>query len=96
MLELTVNAGEICPFKESTQLSDLNSSFLVSIQTLVSEFSLSIKLLFLKLSTKNPDLNLSIPSASLICNVLVSNSKSVKEVKSSRFSILFLIFQYLS
>ena len=43
-----------------------NSCFSTSTVTLQSTFSISIKLVFLKSSTKNPVLNLDKPSASCI------------------------------
>ena len=44
--------------------------------------------LFLKSSTKNPDLNLDKPSASCIWSVFVSNSSKLKDVTISKFSTL--------
>ena len=56
--------------------------------TLQSILSISIKLVFLKSSTKNPVLNLVKPSASWICNVFVSNSSKLNDEVISKFSIL--------
>ena len=50
--------------------------------------SISIRFVFLKSSTKNPVLNLDKPSASWICNVLVSNSSKLKDEVISKFLIL--------
>ena len=60
----SVAAGTICDFNELKVKSDLNSDFLVSTVEFASELSTLIKLVLLKLSTKNPDLNLLKPSAS--------------------------------
>ena len=66
-------------------ISSLSSVFTVTLQ---SSSSVSIKLVFLKSSTKNPVLNLDNPSASCICNVFVSSSSKLKDDVTSKFSIL--------
>ena len=65
----------------------INSPFTISTSTLLSGFCTSIRLISLKLSTKNPDLNLS-PTSSIICNDFVSSSSIVKLVTISKLVIL--------
>jgi len=80
-----VDAGVTLPFSELNTKSDLNSVLLVSTVELASGSLVLIKLVPLKLSTKNPDLNLLRPSTSWICSVFVLSSNRVREVNSSTF-----------
>ena len=66
----------------------VNSFASVSTVTSQSISPMSIRLVFLKSSTKNPVLNLESPSASWIWSVLVSNSSRLKDDVISKFLIL--------
>ena len=88
--------GSIAGSKASSALSDQKSTALISwrLNTSTSHLdpssgSKSIKLLFLKLLTAKPVLNLSNPAVSLICKDLVSNSRALSVVVVSKFTILF-------
>ena len=88
--EAPIPTNDFDPIKRSTSVQygdGLNSWFVASIEFLIFVVVFCV-FKFLKLSTKNPDLNLSNPFTSRILNDCVFASKRFKVVYVSRFLIL--------